>query len=662
MEIPLLSEIVVIFGLSIAVLFICSRFRVPAIVGFLLTGVLAGPHGLGLIKAVHEVEVLAEVGVVLLLFTIGIEFSLKDLLQIRRSVLLGGSLQVFLTILAVSLVSKLTGLSLGESVFMGFLISLSSTAIVLRLLQERAQINSPHGRTALAVLIFQDVIIVPMMLLTPLLAGTAQNIGGSLLALMGKGIAVIFLVFISAHYVVPRILYQIARTRSRELFLLSIVVMCFAVAWLTSSVGLSLALGAFLAGLIISESEYSHQALGNVLPFRDVFTSFFFVSIGMLLDVGFLVERPALIALIALAVLTLKAVTAGFAVTLLGFPLRTATLTGLALCQVGEFSFILSGVGLEYDLMSDDTYQLFISVTVLSMAATPFIISLSPRMAGLVSQLPLPARIKSGLSPVSETDFIGGGERLRDHLVIIGFGINGRNLTRAAKVAGIPYIIIEMNPETVRDEKTKGEPIYYGDATQEAILDHARIKDARVVVIAISDPAATRQITAAARKLDPGVHIIARTRFLQELNPLYELGANEVIPEEFETSVEIFTRVLTKYLIPRDEIERFVTEVRSDGYEMFRSISHSSPSFSDLKLNVPDIEIGTFRVGEDSPIIGESLAEIGLRNRYGVTLLAIRRDSQVLPNPDGSTQLRLNDLLVMLGSPEKIAEVAGLFP
>lgn len=661
MQIPLLSEIVIIFGLSILVLFICYRLRVPTIVGFLLTGIIAGPHGLGLIKAVHEVETLAEIGVVLLLFTIGIEFSLKSLVRVRRSVLLGGSLQVLLTIIVALVIARLFGQSFGESVFIGFLVSLSSTAIVLKLLQERAEVDSPHGRTSLAILIFQDVIVVPMMLLTPLLGGATGNVGKSLLFLLAKGIGVIVVVLISAHWIVPRLLYQIARTRSRELFILSIVVMCFAVAWLTSSIGLSLALGAFLAGLIISESEYSHQALSNILPFRDVFTSFFFISIGMLLDLGFVFKHPLLISLIALGVLFVKTITGSFASALLGFPLRTTILVGLILSQVGEFSFILSRTGLEYNLLDGNIYQTFLSVSVLTMAAAPFIVALAPLIADSISQLPLPERIKSGLYPSPGINIADKKESLKDHLIIIGFGVNGRNVARAAKVAGIPYLIIEMNPDTVRSEQEKGELIYYGDAVQEAVLERAGINDARVLVVAISDPAATRQVTAIARRLNPKVYVIARTRFVQEVKPLYELGANEVIPEEFETSVEIFTRVLTKYLVPRNDIEKFIAEVRSDGYEMFRSPTISSPSLSDLSFHFPNIDICTLQVSDKSSIIGKSLAQIELRNKYGVTLLAIRRDSSILTNPGGDTQLSANDILILLGEPDKVAEVTGLF-
>ena len=657
MEIPLLKDIIIIFGVSIVVIFICHRIRLPEIVGFLLTGILAGPHGLGLIKAIHEVEILAEIGIVLLLFTIGIEFSFRKLLEIKKSVLMGGSLQVLLTLLAAFSIVRHFGQTFGEAVFIGFLVALSSTAIVLKLIQERAEVDSPHGRTTLGILIFQDIIIVPMILVTPLLAGAAGDLGESLLVFVVKGIGTIILVMVGAKWIVPQVLYQIARTRNRDLFLLSVVVICLSVAWITSSVGLSLALGAFLAGLIISESEYSHQALGNILPFRGVFTSFFFVSIGMLLDVGFLFQQPGLIVLIALCVLVLKSIIAVSVTILLGLPLRTGILVGLALSQVGEFSFILSRAGIEHGLLSENIYQLFLNVSVLTMAATPFVIAIAPRLADLVLRLPLPKKLKSGLRPVREIKELDK----KDHLIIIGLGVNGVNVARVAKAAGIPYVIIEMNPETVRRELAKGEPIFYGDATHEEIFQHANIKDARIVVVAINDPAATRRITETARKLNPKVHLIVRTRYLQEMAALHKLGADQVIPEEFETSVEIFTRILAKYLVPRHEIESLVAEVRSDGYEMLRSLSNGPASFSDLTLQLPDVEISTLQVDAKSAPVGRSLTQIELRKKYGVTVLAIRRDTQILPNPHGEMHLCADDVLFVLGPPEKIAGAMSLF-
>lgn len=657
MEVPLLNEVLVIFGLSIAVIFACHRLKVPTIVGFLLTGILAGPHGLGLVRAVHEVEVLAEIGVVLLLFTIGIEFSFKHLLRLRKAVLLGGAVQVGLTVAAIGLLSRLAGEDLGRSIFLGFLVSLSSTAIVLKLMQERAELDSPHGRTSFGILIFQDIVAVPMMLITPLLAGEGGESGPPVLVLLAEALGIVGMVVISAKWIVPWTLYQVARTQSRELFLLSVLSICMAVAWLTSSLGLSVALGAFLAGLIISESEYSHQTLGSILPFRDVFTSFFFVSVGMLLDVRYLLQQPALILSVTLALLILKAVIAGLTTGLLGFPIRTMALAGLALSQVGEFSFILSMVGLKQGLLDQDIYPLFLAVSVLTMAATPLVMVLAPGIAEVISSLPMPARLKSGLGSGEEEAFSG----LKDHLVIIGFGVNGRNLARAAKAVGIPYTVIEMNPETARLERSKGEPMIYGDAVQEPVLVHAGVRVARIVVVAINDPAATRRITKTVRSLAPAVHLIVRTRYLQEMRPLYDLGADEVIPEEFETSVEIFARVMKQYLIPIDEIERLILEVRSGGYEMFRSLAPNPSSICDLNKYLYGIEISTLRVGESSPAAGRSLAEMELRKRHGITVVAIRRGEETLVDPEANTKMKPNDILVVLGAPERLAAAVPLF-
>ncbi|MDD2903923.1 MAG: cation:proton antiporter [Syntrophales bacterium] len=656
MEIQILSDLLITLALAIVVLFICHQVRVPVIVGFILTGILAGPHVFGLIKAVHEVENLAEIGVVLLLFTIGVEFSFADLLQIRKSVLVAGPIQIALTCLAGFSLALQAGKPFGESVFIGFLLSLSSTAIVLKLLQGRAEVDSPHGRTDLGILIFQDIIIVPMMLMVPILTGATDNVGSSLLILLGKALLIILLVIAGAKWIVPQLLFQITKTRSRELFLLAIVVVCFAVAWLTASAGLSLALGAFLAGLIISETEYSHQALSNVLPFRDIFASFFFISIGMLLEVNFLFQQPWLIFLITLGALVLKSLVGGVAALMIGFPLRTAILVGLAISQVGEFSFILSKAGLSAGIFSGNTYQLFLNATIMTMIATPLLMALAPRAAEAVLRLPLPRRLRTGSFLVQEVK----EAEPKDHLIIVGFGVSGRNLARAARKSGIPYVVIEMNPETVKTARAKGEPIFYGDATQEEILKHARIHEARIIVVAINDPAATRMITHLARTLNPGAYLIVRTRYLQEVQPLYEAGANDVVPEEFETSVEIFNLVLKKYLIPRQEIERLTAEVRARCYQVFRSEKELEP-FNGLKPGLPDIEISTFRLADQAPLAGKSLSQMELRKRYGLTVLAIRRDGQMLPNPEPDMQLKAQDLLIVMGPPDTIASQSWLF-
>jgi len=659
MSIPLLNDIIIIFALSIGVIYLCQKFSIPSVVGFLLTGVLAGPYGLGLINDVESVEAMAELGIILLLFTIGIEFSLGQLMQIRRSVLLGGSLQVFLTISAVWLIMARMGYPLGQAIFVGCLLSLSSTAIVLKVLQERSEVDTPHGRNVLGILIFQDLIIIPMMLFTPMLAdsGSPAALTASSLLMLGKVILVLGLVYISARWVAPFLLQQIARQQSRELFLISIVTMGLAVAWFTSSIGLSISLGAFLAGLIISESEYSHQALGSILPFRDVFTSIFFVSVGMLFNLPTFASHPLEFSGAALAVLAGKAMLASLVVLALGFPLRTAILSGLGLGQVGEFAFILSRYGLDYGLLTNNFYQFFIIVSVLTMALTPFGISIAPSIAHGILRLPLPARFKKGnIMSLDASHF-----SRQDHLVIIGFGVNGRNLARAAAASGIPYVILEMNPDLVASARRNGEPVLYGDATQFEVLRHVHAEQARVVVIAISDAAATIRICDLVRKSDPKVHIIVRTRYIQEIEALYRVGANEVIPEEFETSVEIFALVLRKYLVPRVDIENFIAEVRSDGYEMLRSLSQKSPSLTDLKLHFHDAEIANLRVESHAAAAGKTLADIELRSKYGVSLLLIQRGQDTIINPDGDTRLQAEDQAVLLGTPELISNITELF-
>jgi len=626
--------------------------------GFLITGVLAGPHGLGLVYSLHEVEMIAEIGIIFLLFTIGIEFSFEHLLQMKRTVLQGGFLQVALTIFTVACAFGLLGQNLNVGIFAGFLLALSSTAIVLKLMQSRLEMDSPHGKIVLGVLIFQDLVIVPMMLLTPILAGKAENPGLSLLLLGLKSLAVGLGVWVVSKWLMPRLLFQIVKSRNSELFLLSMISICMVIAFLTSSLGLSLSLGAFLAGLIISESEYSHQAMSNILPFRDIFISFFFVSIGMLLDLSFFITHLGQILVWVVAVLLLKILTGLIASASLGYPLRTNLLSALALCQVGEFSFVLSKSGVEFGLLSEQNYQLFLAVSICTMAVTPSLIALGPKTSEMVTRLPIPRRFTGHLTLPDQLESHSDSETLHNHLVIIGYGINGQNLARAAKAGGIPYAILETNALTVQTFKAQGEPIHYGDASQALILEQVKLTQARVAVIAISDPDATRRIIAAIRAMNDRLYLIVRTRFVSEIAELLKLGADRVIPEEFETSVEIFSLVLRKYFVPEEEILNFVEEVRADGYGMLRGLQRDKLSIQELQ---EEIEIFSRRLAEGSVLVGQSLLESNLRQRYGITVLAIRRESQLISQLDIHSRFRAGDVLVMMGHAQLFSDTAELF-
>lgn len=657
MEALIFKEIVIIFALSIGVLLICHRLGLPTVVGFLLTGVLCGPHSLGLVKGVEDVENLATLGVVLLLFTVGMEFSIKNIVKYKFYFFGGGVLQVFGSIAACLLISKYAmGFSWGESIFLGFLLSLSSTAIVLRALDEQGDGESPHGRLILGILIFQDVIAVPMMLLIPLLAGEGEGFDLAHMQNLLVGMIFLLIVAIAAFRGVPKLLFYVTRTRKRELFLVSVLTICFVVAWATSSVGLSLSLGAFFAGLVISESEYSSEAIGQVLPFQEIFTSFFFVSMGMLLDVSFVIQQPFLILGITGLALLVKFMVAGGSAVALGMPLRAAILAGVALSQVGEFSFVLAHSGMEYGLISDYNYQLFLAVSLLTMTFTPSLMMLSHKLAHFLGTLPLPLKLKMGYN-FSEQE--ANHKSKRDHIIIVGFGVRGRHLARAAKEADLPYVVLEMNPETVKVERGNGEPIFFGDPSHHAVLLHAGIKNARTVAVVINDAAAAKRIVKTARELNPDVYIITRTMYFREVQPMFKIGANDVIPDEFGSSLEIFTRVLQKFEVSHSKICQCVDSVRIEGYETLRWQSLSNSNSNHLDPNEARIE--TVRLGESSPLVGKTILNSELKKSHGLTVLLIKRHAETLAAIEADTELQAADSLVVVGSPSNIERAKHLF-
>jgi CPA2 family monovalent cation:H+ antiporter-2 len=553
--------------------------------------------------------------------------------------------------------------SRSEALFVGFLLALSSTAIVLSLLQERAEIDAPYGRIALSVLIFQDLIIVPMMLAVPFLAGTGEeSLAESLPTIAGKMAVVFVAVGVLSKVIAPRLLMGVVRTRSRELFLLTILTLCFAVGWLTHSAGLSLALGAFMAGLIVSESDYSHDALEGILPFRDVFTNLFFVSVGMLLDLAYFFHHLPTVVAVTVGILLVKSLLASGAALALGVPLRTAITAGLALAQVGEFSFVLAGAGKHVGLLSDNGYQLFLAASVSTMAATPFVIMkgavIARRIALWRPIMPLTRRL-NGRRELPTRPAL---QALSDHMVIIGFGVVGKHLARAATVTGLPYTILEMNPDTVREFSTKGESIAYGDATRSATLSHTGVGRARALAVTIADPAAARRITELGRSLNPSLYIVTRTRFMSEIEPLTQLGADDIISEEFETSVEIFTKVMARYLVPRPVIERFTNEVRAEGYAMLRSAAPTaSADFYTLKKDLTELDVIAYQVDEHAQLAGVSIVDANLRSQRGLTVMAIRRGGEVVANPGPQETFLPHDLVYLFGGHNALMTAAVLF-
>lgn len=655
-----LTDLLVIFAVSIIVVFVFHQLRLPSIAGFLAAGALLGPYGLNLISDVQQVKVMAEIGVVLLLFTIGIEFSLTHLAAARSLVLVGGPLQVGSVLVLATLIGAVVGLDDGKAIFWGCLLSLSSTAIVLRVLGDRGETDSPYGRIAIGVLIFQDLAVVPMMLFTPLLAGYKESAIGPLLLVLAQSTIMVGLIFAAAWFLVPRLLEQIVKSRSRELFLLTTIVLCLGIAWLASLTGLSLALGAFIAGLVISESEYSHQAMAEVLPFRDSFNSLFFVSIGMLMDVRVVLAHPVLLVTLVGAVLLGKFLTAAGSVLAAGHSPRAAVLAGIALAQVGEFSFILAQEGQEAGLLAEEPYQIFLTVSVLTMVLTPFLIQLAPKVARRTEAVQRLHRWFPGRTAAQVERTETRHLRVKDHVVVVGFGLNGRNLARVLQETEIPYVIMDLDSEKVRRESRTGLPIYYGDATNPNVLRQLRIEEARVLVVAISDPFSARRIVQIARGLHPDLHIIVRTRYLRELEELHQLGADEVVPEEFETSIEIFALVLRTYKMPQEFIVQKAEQVRREGYALLRRSELPELAHHLRGGTLTDVEVETCRIEPDSPAVGKTLGQISIRPRTGASVIALTRSGVTESNPSEKVRLDAGDIVVLLGTRPQIQRAIGL--
>jgi monovalent cation:H+ antiporter-2, CPA2 family len=643
MDIEILKGIVIIFALSTFVNLIFTRIKIPTVVGYLLTGIIAGPHMLSLAGDRHIIEILAEIGVVLLLFTIGMEFSLQHLLKIRRIVFFGGFVQVFVTAGIFFLVSSIYQLEWQSAIFIGFLVALSSSALVMKLLQERSEITSNYGRTVLGILIFQDLLLVPLLLFTNLLADTSVDISREIVILTIKVVLIISVVYAGNKWVLPRLLHLVAMAKNQELFIMSIILICFGIALLTSQLGMSLAFGAFLAGLMISDSEYSHNVFGNFLPIKDIFASFFFVSIGMLLDLGFISQNITLVIVTVLLVIVLKMIIAAGTGFILGHTLQGTILIGLSLSQVGEFSFILAKIGFNYEILPDFYYQLFLAVAVITIAATPFLIKLSFPLYRMAIRLPLPDYLVNGLFPLKEIII----PSIRNHLVIIGKDASALKLSRMAKENGIRHISLVFDPITARQKMNEGDITVYGDAVNEPVLKKAHADTADIVVISVGSIVPSMIIIEKVRKLNSQAYIIVRTPLMQNIAQLYRSGADQVLPEKLEIAIDLLNRVLLERNLPQREVNSILKKVRINSLGVFSDKDIvNQPTIMDEFSNV---RISQITVEKDSVAEGRSPLEIDLRKKTGVTLLAIKRGTDVLQHPPPDTIFRTGDIAYLLG-------------
>jgi CPA2 family monovalent cation:H+ antiporter-2 len=658
---PFLTEVVALLVAGAVIAYVCHRFGLVPIVGFLLAGVVIGPNALGLIRDRELVDAAAEVGVILLLFTIGIEFSLEKLARIKRLIFGGGGLQVGLATLLTMGVLALFGVDWRAGLFTGFLVALSSTAIVLKLLGDRGETNEQQGQVGLGLLIFQDLAIIVMVLLVPMLSGSGGSSLGIVWALAKAG-AIIAGVLVFARRLMPKMLEMVARTCSPELFLLTVIAICFGTAYLTSLAGVSLSLGAFLAGLLVSESRFSEHALSEIMPLQILFSATFFVSVGMLLDLGFLVQNLPLVLGVVALVLVVKIATTGVSALALGYGLPVATASGLMLAQVGEFSFVLERAGREVGLypagLAAAGSQTFIASTVVLMVLTPLLMQIGSRLsrrleaeqtgreAATIAAQPLPEHLP----------------QLEDHVIVAGYGEAARRLVRVLSGSGIPYIITTLSPTGANEAEADGLTVLRGDASHQRTLQLASVERAKMLVIADDDPATSRRIAAVARTTNPTMRILVRTRYIAEIEPLTEAGVDRVVAEELESIVGLFADVLRNYRIAAEEIDAHEEAMRRGGYvALLRDPAEGEASVVECDLPEDCLDTRTVTIRAGVPATAESLAVLALEDKYGITLRSVSRNGDTLGDPPADFTLEAGDEVVLHGTAAAFARSAPLF-
>jgi CPA2 family monovalent cation:H+ antiporter-2 len=648
-----LTGVVVLFGAALAAAWAMRFVRLPSILGFLLAGIFVGPSGLDLVP--HErITFFAELGLTLLLFTVGLELSPAPLLRAGRQLGIASAIQIGgTTLLAALAVGLLGGVAVSPSLIVGIGVALSSTAIVLKHLSDHGETDSPSGALTTGILLVQDMVVILVLIVLPLIGGASGPAEGltsdqsshgmlaiafKILLALGGLIAVTFLARLS----MPVLVRHIFRFGGQEITTLFAIVMACLGAWLASLADWSWPLGAFIAGLLLAQCDLRHQLHAEITPFRDAFNALFFISIGMLFEISTLAQYPVLLPVAILSTLLIKAALVAGAVLVAGWPLRLALTVGLGLCTISEFGYVLVIEAHRLEMVPDQILPVFLVWAVGTMLLGALLVPVAAPAA--VQLMRLFGRDVDTPEPSNE------GHGLRDHVIIIGYGLNGSNLHTVLKQTGIAHNVIEMHRSNANRVRESGAEVVVGDATRRSILAHAGIHSARALVICIADQHATRSIVAQAHQMRPDLYILARTHFISELEPLYRLGAQQVIPEEFETSIEIFAHVLKEFAVPDNIIDQQVTLVRAGQYGMLRGRVADRTMRAEWLSLLEAAVTQTYLIPDESPANGQTIREIDLRAKTGVSIVAVTRCGQPTPNPAPDFKLAGGDVLVLVGS------------
>ncbi|MEM8715432.1 MAG: cation:proton antiporter [Cyanobacteria bacterium P01_G01_bin.4] len=651
-DLTLIVEMATVIGAATAGGYVASRLKQPVLLGYLLGGMLVGPKVLRLVTLEGDISVLAEIGVELLLFALGVEFSLKDLLRMRRIAIGGGTLQIVLTLLLGGGLAYATGWAstIPKAVFLGAVLSLSSTAVVLKSLLERNEVNSAHGQIMLAILIVQDLGLGILLAVLPVLTRPPEEIGTALLIALFKVTAFLICAIMAGKWVIPRLVRTIARQGSQELFLLGILGLCLGIALITSAIGLGIEMGAFVAGVMVSNVEYADHALDRVLPMRDVFATLFFASIGLLIDPLFLLENIWVLAgLVAIAMVG-KALILTSIVRVFGYPLRTALTVGMGLNQIGEFSFVLAGVAQTSGVFTERLYGLVVGTTAVTLLLTPFVLRLTPRLLLWMERSPSLNPLLQAKSPT----LVGFEENeLTDHVIVAGFGRVGQTLVRMLDFQQHPILVIDNDEGVLQSLRDRKIPYLLGDVSSMLVLEKANLSKARTMAITLPDPMATRLTLNRALSLAPDLDITVRAHVNVEIDTLYHLGAQEVVQPEFEAALEMGAHTLLKLGDSAYMVQQLVNRYRNRRYRDIIPRREEYWGSRQLELAVEGLDHRWYELDDRNFLVGQTIVESNLRKLTGATIIAIERKNRLRRYPLGSTTFKAGDRLLVVGNPEE---------
>jgi CPA2 family monovalent cation:H+ antiporter-2 len=645
-----LHTILILLGAAVVLVVMFRYLRLPPILAYLAAGVLVGPHGLGWVPDAAATRYLAEFGLVFLLFTIGLEFSLPRLLAMKTTVFGLGGAQVLLSCAVFGLVAWWRGATVESAIVIGGMLALSSTAIIMKLLIEQLEQSSRHGRAAFGVLLFQDLVVVPFLILIPALAGATQEpLWLTLVVALGKSVAVLAVILAAGRWLARPLFHEIATARNRELFMFAVLLLVLAAAWMSEAAGLSLALGAFLAGMMLGETEYRHQVEGDIAPFRDILLGLFFITIGMLLDVEVVVRDWGWIASGVAGLLVFKTLVVFAAGRLFGQETGVALRTGMVLSPGGEFAFALLLPARHFGLLSGDVAQGVLAVVALSMLLAPIVI----RVNGWVAKRFVPGytRAREGNLDAIRAE----AEHSKGHVIICGYGRSGQNLAWMLEQEGVVSIALDLDPVRVRDAREGGKPVVYGDAARRDVLEAAGLPRAAALAVSFNDVAAALKILEITRHVRPDMPVIVRTMDDSKLEALQSAGATEVVPESLEGSLMMGSHLLLLLGVPVSRIVRHVRDVRRDRYRMLRGFFHGMYEYEEEAARAYQERLHSLELPEGARAVGRPLAELHL-DELGVTVSAVRRGGIRGPEPAPETRLQSGDVLVLYGTPEALDE------